>query len=131
MKIAVVSDDETTISRHFGRAPYYVVLTVEEGQVVGRETRAKAGHHTFGACDCHTPPGEPHGVGQHSEAKHRIMADSIEDCDAVIVGGMGWGAFESLKARGIQPVVTDERDGAKAALAYSHGELPNLIDRLH
>jgi predicted Fe-Mo cluster-binding NifX family protein len=131
MKIAVVSDDEATISRHFGRAPYYIVLAIEEGQIVGRETRAKAGHHTFGGCDCHTAPGEPHGHGEHSEAKHQMMADTIDDCDAVIVGGMGWGAFESLKARGIEPVITDERDAAQAALAYWHGTLPNLTDRLH
>ena len=131
MRIAVVSDDEATISGHFGRAPYYVVITVEGGEIVGRETRAKAGHHTFGACDCHTAPGEPHGQGQHSEAKHQIMADAIDDCDAVIVGGIGWGAHESLKRRGIEPVITDVHDVAEAALAYCAGTLPNLMDRLH
>ncbi len=131
MKIAVISDDEATISRHFGRAPYYIVLTIEEGQIVARETRAKAGHHTFGGCDCHTAPGKPHGHGQQSEAKHQMMADTIDDCEAVIVGGMGWGAFDSLKARGIEPVITDERDAARAALAYWHGTLPNLTGRLH
>ena len=131
MKIAVVSDDETTISRHFGRAPYYIVLTIEEGQIVGRETRAKAGHHTFGSCDCHAAPGETHGHGEQSEAKHQMMAESIDDCDAVIAGGMGWGAHESLKGRGIEPVITDARDVAEAALAYAGGTLPNLTDRLH
>ena len=130
MRIAVVSDDETTISRHFGRAPYYIVLTIEEGQIVGRETRAKAGH-TRSAAVTATPRPEPHGQGQHSEAKHQMMADTIADCAAVIVGGMGWGAFESLRARGIEPVVTDEQGVAEAALAHWHGRLPNLTDRLH
>ena len=37
MKIAVVSDDGVSISRHFGRAPYYVVLTVEGGEIRGKE----------------------------------------------------------------------------------------------
>ncbi len=131
MRIAVVSDDEATISRHFGRAPYYVVVTVEEGKIVGRETRAKAGHHTSGTCDCHAAPGAPHGQGRHSEAKHQIMADTIGDCDAVIAGGMGWGAHESLKRRGIEPVITDVCDVGEAALAYAGGILPNLTDRLH
>ena len=27
MKIAAISDDGTTISQHFGRAPFYVVVT--------------------------------------------------------------------------------------------------------
>jgi predicted Fe-Mo cluster-binding NifX family protein len=131
MRIAVVSDDEATISQHFGRAPYYVVVAIEDGKIVGRETRSKAGHHTFGACDCHVAPGEPHGQGQHAEAKHQIMADTVADCDAVIAGGMGWGAQESLKRRGIDPVITDVRDVAEAALAYASGSLPNLTERLH
>ena len=131
MRIAVVSDDEATISQHFGRAPYYVVVAIEDGKIVGRETRPKAGHHTFGASDCRPAPGELHGQGQHSEAKHQIMADAIADCDAVIVGGMGWGAHESLKRRGIEPVITDVRDVAEAALAYAGGTLPNLTERLH
>ena len=29
MKIAAVSEDGVTISQHFGRAPFYVVVTVE------------------------------------------------------------------------------------------------------
>jgi predicted Fe-Mo cluster-binding NifX family protein len=131
MRIAVVSDDEATISQHFGRAPHYVVVTVEDGKIVSRETRAKAGHGTSGACDCQAAPGEPHGQGQHSEAKHQIMADTISDCDVLISGGMGWGAHESLKRRGIEPVITDVRDVAEAALAYASGTLPNLTERLH
>ena len=44
MKIAVVTDDERTISRHFGRAPYYLVVTIDAGKVIGRELRDKANH---------------------------------------------------------------------------------------
>lgn len=131
MRIAVVSDDEATISQHFGRAAYYVVVTVEDGEIVARETRSKAGHHTLGGCDCHAAPEGPHGRGQHSEAKHQIMADTISDCDALISGGMGWGAHESLKRRGIEPIITDVRDVTEAALAHAGGTLPNLTDRLH
>jgi predicted Fe-Mo cluster-binding NifX family protein len=29
MKIAAVSEDGITISQHFGRAPFYIVVTVE------------------------------------------------------------------------------------------------------
>jgi predicted Fe-Mo cluster-binding NifX family protein len=49
MKIAVVTEDEVTISQHFGRAPYYMVYTVEGGKVTEKERRDKAGHHTFAA----------------------------------------------------------------------------------
>jgi predicted Fe-Mo cluster-binding NifX family protein len=29
MKIAVITDDGKTISQHFGRAPYYMVFSIE------------------------------------------------------------------------------------------------------
>lgn len=37
IKIAAVSDDGQTISQHFGRAKYYTVLTIENGQIIARE----------------------------------------------------------------------------------------------
>jgi predicted Fe-Mo cluster-binding NifX family protein len=132
LKIAAVSDDEMHISEHFGRAPYYVVLTVEDGQITSAETRPKAGHHTFVAQERHPASGGgPHGYDAASQTKHKTMAETIIDCQALISGGMGWGAFESLKAYGIEPVVTDVRDIREAALRYAQGNLPNLMDRLH
>ena len=62
MKIAVIGEDGTRISQHFGRAPLYVVVIVEGGRVISKETRAKAGHNTF-AANKHTDsiPEERHG----------------------------------------------------------------------
>ena len=132
MKIAVISDDGETISEHFGRAPYYVVLTIEGAQIVSSETRPKAGHHSFAAQPHPEPgPGGRRGYGSGSEARHQTMAETIADCQALIAGGMGWGAFESLRSYGIEPVVTDVRDIREAALRYAQGDLPNLMDRLH
>jgi len=132
MKIAVVSDDGEEVSAHFGRAPYYVVLAVEGGQIISTETRPKAGHHSFAAQGHPTlAPGERHGYDAASQAKHQTMAEAIADCQALIAGGMGWGAFESLRAHGIEPIVTDVRDIREAALRYAQGNLPNLMERLH
>ena len=39
MKIAVVTDDGTTICQHFGRAQYYSIITIENGKVKGKEQR--------------------------------------------------------------------------------------------
>jgi predicted Fe-Mo cluster-binding NifX family protein len=131
LKIAVISDDGVQISQHFGRAPYYVVLTVEEGKIIDSETRPKAGHHSF-AAQAHPTlaPGERHGYDASSQAKHQTMAEAIADCQVLIAGGMGWGAFESMQAHGIEPVVTDVRDIREAALRYAQGNLPNLMERL-
>jgi predicted Fe-Mo cluster-binding NifX family protein len=123
MKIAVISQDGRTVSQHFGRAPWYLVFTVEGGAVMASETRPKAGHHQF-----HGDPGAPE---TDPEDRHRAMAGSIEDCQALIAGGMGMGAFESLRRSGIEPVLTDEGDPLTAALRYAAGDLPHQPRRLH
>ena len=123
MKIAVITEDGQTVSQHFGRAPWYLVTTVEDGAIVATETRPKAGHRDFeaGATAAGAPP----------EERHQRMAGAISDCTTLIAGGMGLGAFESLRARGIEPVLTDETDAAAACLRFARGDLPHLADRLH
>ncbi|MFC1991213.1 NifB/NifX family molybdenum-iron cluster-binding protein [Chloroflexota bacterium] len=132
MKIAAISDDGTTISQHFGRAPLYVVITAEDGKIVSKEKRNKAGHHTF-AANQHpdTAPGEQHGYDASAQARHATMAQSIDDCQVLIAGGMGWGAYESLKGRNIEPVVTDVESIDETVKLYLEGNLPNLMERLH
>ena len=73
MKIAAVSDDGTTISQHFGRAQYYVVVTVEDGQLTDHETRDKLGHMPF-ADDPHDEENDPPGQGLRSAANYRHAA---------------------------------------------------------
>jgi len=132
MRIAAISEDGATISQHFGRAPLYVVVTVEDGKVVSKEKRAKAGHHTFsGSQHPETAPGERHGYDDGAQSRHATMAQSIDDCKVLIAGGMGWGAYDSLKSRGIETVVTDVNDIDKAVNLYLQGKLPNLMERLH
>src|SRR4030043_369840 len=108
MKIAAITDDGVTVSQHFGRAPYYLVVTAEDGKIVSKEKRDKAGHHTFsGNQHPDTAPGERHGFDAGAQSRHTTMAQTIDDCKVLLAGGMGWGAYESLKNRGIETVVTD------------------------
>ena len=131
MKIAAITEDGTAISQHFGRAPLYVVLTVEDGKIVSKETRAKTGHHTFAAHHAELAPGERHGYDAGSQVRHASMVENIADCQVLIAGGMGWGAYESLKSRNIQPIVTDVENIDEAVKLYLEGKLPNLMERLH
>jgi predicted Fe-Mo cluster-binding NifX family protein len=132
MKIAVITEDEKTISQHFGRAPLYLIATVEDGKVTGKETRPKAGHHTFAAHGHpETAPGERHGYDDGAQARHATMADAIADCQVLLAGGMGWGAYESMKDRNIETVVTDIEDIDEAIGHYLAGDLPNLMERLN
>lgn len=132
MKIAVVSDDGTNISQHFGRARQYVVLAVEEGNVVSREKRNKVGHHTLGNDECcEAASGERHGFDAGAQSRHVGMAEGIADCQTLIAGGMGWGAYKSLKDRGIDVVVTNVENIEDAVRLYLDGKLPNIMQRLH
>ena len=131
MKIACITDDQTTISQHFGRAAYYAVLTVEDGQIIKREIRAKMGHPRQAGGEHSGETGLGHGQDSASHNLHVSMADVIADCQVLLCRGMGRGAYESMTSVGIIPVVTDESDIDAAALAYSQGSLVDHPERLH
>jgi predicted Fe-Mo cluster-binding NifX family protein len=132
MKIAVVTDDGKVISQHFGRASFYLVATVEDGKILERQLRDKPGHNQF-ASQGH---GAGHHAGQHgqnteSHNKHVQMAEAISDCEALLCGGMGMGAFQSMQTLGIKPVVTEITAIDQALLAYVNGEIIDRVDKLH
>jgi len=130
MKIAVITEDGKTISQHFGRAPYYQVLTIEDGKMVNREMREKMGHGHFGG---HTEEslGQRHGFDETSHAKHTSMAETISDCKVVLCGGMGMGAYESMRRLAITPIVTDLTNIDEAVEAYLDGKLVDHTELLH
>ena len=133
MKIAVITSDGKTISKHFGMAPYYVIVTVENGKIVKKEQREKAGHHNMGdhTHPTHTP-GEKHGQDTESHSKHMTMAESMSDSKLLIAGGMGWGAYDSLNRMGIKTIITDVDDIEEAVKLYMEGKLTDLAaERLH
>jgi predicted Fe-Mo cluster-binding NifX family protein len=132
MKIAAITDDGRTISQHFGRAKHYLVATIENGQIVNRELRDKMGHTHF-ANEPHAEPhaGERHGFDPASQDRHTQMSEAIADCQTLLCGGMGAGAYESMRARGIQPVVTDITVVDEAVKAFIDGKIADRVDRLH
>lgn len=132
LKVATITEDGNTISQHFGRAPYYLVATIEDGQIVNREIRNKLGHsHFVNLGHAEEQPGQPHGLDAASHDKHLQMAETIADCEAVLCRGMGRGAYESMKIRGIRPVVTDIAIIDEAVMAYVAGTIEDQVERLH
>jgi len=135
LKIAFITDDGKTISRHFGRAGHYLVVEVEDGKVISREMRDKLGHSHF------TQQGEQHdhehstgggsGMGEESHGKHQSMAEVISDCQTLICGGMGRGAYQSMEVLGITPVVTQEFNIDAALEAFLKGSLTDHTEMLH
>ena len=132
VKIAFVTDDGTTICPHFGRAHYYEVVTLENGNISHRERREKSGHHTFSSSEHHheQESGE-HGFDGTSRRKHESMIATIADCQVLVTRGMGAGAYKHLSEANITPIVTSFGDIDSAIHEYVNGNLVNHIERLH
>jgi predicted Fe-Mo cluster-binding NifX family protein len=136
MKIAAVTDDDRTISPHFGRAIYYAVLTVENGQIVARELRDKASHHDFQREGLHGhhehhDDSRGRGFGRHSAEKHQRMFAAITDCEVVLARGMGRGAHNGLQQIGVKPILTDINDIETATQAVIDDSIEDHPERLH
>ncbi len=133
MKIAIVTNDGRTISQHFGRSRYYKIYHFEDGQLRDVEMRQRgtghfagnAGQHSHGNHEHYDAQGR-HGFGPDAMNRHSMMAAEISDCDALIAGGMGSGAYQSFKSAGLDVVLTDKFDSDEAAFTYAKGELINL-----
>jgi predicted Fe-Mo cluster-binding NifX family protein len=132
MKIAFVTDDGITITQHFGRAGKYLVVEVEEGEEVSRDLRDRQGHkqkHHTGVKNDHVATRDHEGPVAH--LKHVQMMAAIEDCDVVVCGGMGRGAFNSIVSLGKEVFMTNTGDINDALKGYLAGELVDMSDLVH
>jgi predicted Fe-Mo cluster-binding NifX family protein len=123
MKIALVTNDGRTISAHFGRARAYVVVTVEDGQVVAREQRERPDP------DNQEQTGEAAttaGGGHHGQA-----IAPIQDCDVVLSRGMGAGMHLALQRAHVRPIMTDIVNIDEALKTFMEGRMVNKPDLVH
>jgi predicted Fe-Mo cluster-binding NifX family protein len=105
MKIAAVTDDNETISQHFGRAKKYSVLTIDERRIIARKLREKANHQDFqreGLDGQHQQQDDPRdrGFSRHSGEKHKLMFATINNCQIVLARGMGQGSIQRFTTNG-------------------------------
>ena len=73
-KIAAVTDENETISQHFGRTMENSVLLINEAQVIDRELLEKANHQDFqrdGLEGQHQDDPRGRGFGRQSGEKHK------------------------------------------------------------
>ena len=126
MKVGVVSDDDKTVSAHFGMARHFIVYEIQNGSVVNTEIRQKASHRHNEVMHL--------GVADNpiSEANfHETVLSNVRDCEAIITRGMGYGMYSSMTQVGIKPFVTDIPLADKAVQEYIKGTLVNHLERLH
>lgn len=107
MKIAVPTNDGTSISRHFGRSAAFLVFDIQDGKLAARDVRPNDGqHHGHHGDQCKN---DSQAARAHN---HSGIIGSIADCDVVLSSGMGQGAVEALKSCGITTVFVDETGAA-------------------
>lgn len=133
MKVAIVTLDGETVSQHFGRSPYYKIYTIENNYPVNVEMRERGtGHFATQQQHHHSiepDPGNPHGrhgYGADADEKHFSMAQEIADCDVLIAGGMGQGAYENFRSAGLDVILTDHRYINDVINDFVNGKLKNL-----
>ena len=73
--IAIATTDGVSVSDHLARSAAFVVLEVQEGKIVSRSVRNR------GTGEC---------------GNHKSFVEMLEGCGAVISGGIGQGAYDSL-----------------------------------
>ncbi|GAB4533459.1 MAG: hypothetical protein Fur0018_22790 [Anaerolineales bacterium] len=115
MKIAFVTEDGVRISNHFGRAPYYRVLTLSDGHVTADEPREKAHHGAQGGGHTHN---------------HGDMFAPIADCQVMVAGGMGTPAYAAAQRAGLEVILVGG-DIQPALQAYLEGRLESDPRRVH
>lgn len=112
-RIALPTDDGTTLCPHFGRAHYYKVVELTDGTVTATELRDKFAH-VHGE-EVQEEPGPSH------DDAHGRMADAAHGCDTIIVGGMGPGARDAMTAAGYTVMQTNMTSLDAIVEAYRTG----------
>ncbi len=119
MRIAIASDDEKSISTHFGRTRGFVIFEVEGREVKKKEYRPNTvTGHVMGLKD-----------SSHRFDRHALIIELLKDCDVVISHGMGMRIREDLARAGIKVIITDETDVDKALALYLEGKLVDHPER--
>ena len=110
MKIAVGTTDGVSVCDHLAHSAAFVVLEVQDGRVTSRMVRER---------------------GTDACGNHASFVEMLEGCAAVLCGGIGLGAADSLAAHGIEPVVALEKHSIDEAVTlYLSGQLVTTTGRV-
>ncbi|MGB9696108.1 MAG: DUF134 domain-containing protein [Ignavibacteria bacterium] len=121
-KVAVATDDFTTIAGHAGRCAGFIIIEVENGTVISK-TNIK---NTFGQHQHNEANNEKHTnhSGHHQQHhSHQGFVDSFKSCSALICQSAGRRLIQDLEENGIEVIITLEREPERAAILYSGGQL--------
>lgn len=108
-RIAIATADRATVADHLTHAAVFLVFDVADGAIAARSERTRDA-----------------GCGEH-----KTFVQMLEGCNAVICGGIGQGAYDSLKASGIEPVITVGTPAVEETISqYLAGSLATTNERV-
>jgi predicted Fe-Mo cluster-binding NifX family protein len=118
MKIAVASDDGTSIASHFGKTRGFLIFDIEDGAVTKREYI----QNTF--------TGHARGLSgaDHSADRHGPILQALQGCQAVIAHGMGRRMYDDLRAAQIEAFIVKETQADEAVELYLQNRLKDHPD---
>ncbi len=97
IRVAIATADGCSLSPHLARSAAFTVFDVEDGQILSRSVRNR---------------------DSDTCGNHKSFVEMLEGCGTVICGGIGQGAFDSLKRAGIEPVVAAGPQSIEEALKH-------------
>jgi predicted Fe-Mo cluster-binding NifX family protein len=112
MKIAVTSQNRRDITEHAGRCRNFWVYDVDDGIILDSVLIELPRESSF-----------------HDSSPH--AAHPLDGVEVLIAGGMGEGLRMRLARRGIEALVTTERDPERAVKAWLAGCLPLAPTHAH
>jgi len=110
MKVAVTSQNRRQVTEHAGRCRNFWVFDVEGGEIRARTLLELPKEQSFHD----SSPHEPH---------------PLDGVNVLISGGMGAGLKSRLARRGIETLVTGERDVERAVRLWLSGSLTGAASR--
>lgn len=126
MNIAVPSNDGILVSAHFGRSKGFLVFETHNQEITKEEYRpnevtghAHGAHHEHVHGHSHT-----HSPGEHPHS-HSGILDVLNDCEAVIAGGMGNRLYIDFQVAGKKVYITHESNAREAVLLLLQNKLDN------
>ncbi|MGC8902423.1 MAG: NifB/NifX family molybdenum-iron cluster-binding protein [Fervidobacterium sp.] len=130
VRIAIPTDDGTTVAPHFGKAEHFVVVEIQEAKEISRklvDNLHARGHHGGYHHGYHY--GHHHENGGHGHG-HEEVFESIGDIDGVIAVRIGPHMFEDLKDRNIGVYLVRVGTSIDDAInEFIQGKLRNIIKK--